>query len=98
MRKLTAIIAALGLLGSTSLIPVAAAPAGDTVVKSDDFSAAKKKKKKMKKAKKAKKSKKKMSEIVANDDFSAMAHEKKAKKKAKKKKKADAVILYRIAA
>ena len=46
MRKLTAIIAALGFLGSTSLTPVFAAPVPGTVVKSDDLSAAKKKKKK----------------------------------------------------
>jgi hypothetical protein len=32
MRKLTAIITALGFLGSTSLTPVFAAPAVDTVV------------------------------------------------------------------
>src|SRR6266508_1518371 len=46
MRKLTAIITALGFLGSTSLTPVFAAPAVDTVVKSDDLSTAWKKKKK----------------------------------------------------
>ena len=45
MRKLTAIVAALGLLSSTSL-PAFAAAAGSDVVKSDELSAAKKKKKK----------------------------------------------------
>ena len=52
MRKLTAIIAALGFLATTSLTPVFAAQAIDTPAKSDDLSAAKKKAKKAKKAKK----------------------------------------------
>ena len=60
MRKLTAIIAALGFLASTSLTPIYAAPAVDTVVKNDDLSAAKKKKKK-----------KKGAEVIVNDDLTA---------------------------
>jgi hypothetical protein len=110
MRKLTAIIAALGLLASTSLTPVyAGATSTDTGVKSDDLSAAKKKAKKAKKKKselavtdlsaakkKAKKAKKakKKKSELAVTDLSAAA-----KKKAKKaKKKASNEILYRIAA
>jgi len=62
MKKITAIIAALGFLGSTMLTPVAAATSNG-IFKSDDFSAAKKKAKKKKaKKKKGKKAKKKMEE------------------------------------
>ena len=85
MRKLIALIAAAGFIGSTTLSPVIAAPATPGVTKSDELSAA---------AKSKKKSKKKKAEIVATD-VSAAA---KSKKKAKKQKKADNVILYRIAA
>ena len=49
MRRITAIIAALGFLGTTMLTPVFAAQAIDTPAKSDDLSAAKKKAKKAKK-------------------------------------------------
>ena len=56
MKQITAIIAALGLLGSTMLTPVAAATSNG-IFKSDDFSAAKKKAKKKSKKKKAKKTK-----------------------------------------
>ena len=87
MRKLTAIIAALGFLATTSLTPVYAAQAFDTPAKSDDLSAAKKKAKK--KGKKAKKT----AELTIADDLSAAK-----KKKKKAKKKAASVILYRIAA
>ena len=52
MRKLIAIVAAIGFIGSTTLSPVIAAPATPGVAKSDEFSAAAKPKKK-KKAKKA---------------------------------------------
>lgn len=105
MYKLIGLIAALGLLGATSLTPVAAAPTAKDGVKNstlsiDDFSAAKKKKKK--------KAKKKV-DTKKTDTKPAMtapaAGEKKAtkKKKAKKKKKASKkkttdLILYRIAA
>src|ERR1700720_3397153 len=58
MRKLIAIIAAVGLFGSTSL-PVVAAPALGGVVKSDDLSAAKKKK--------SKKASKKKAELAVTD-------------------------------
>ena len=90
MRKLIAIIAAIGFIGSTTLSPVLAAQATPGVAKSDEFSAAAKKKGK-KSAKKAKKA-----ELIATD-ISAAA-KKKGKKSAKKMKKADNVILYRIAA
>src|SRR5436305_11961982 len=75
MRKLIAIIAAVGLFGSTSL-PVVAAPALGGVVKSDDLSAAKKKK--------SKKAAKKKAELAVVTDLSA-AKKKKTKKTAKKK-------------
>jgi hypothetical protein len=54
MRKLIAIIAAIGFIGSTTLSPVLAAQATPGVAKSDEFSAAAKKKGK-KSAKKSKK-------------------------------------------
>ena len=104
MRKLIAILAAIGFIGTTTLSPVLAAQATPGVAKSDDLSAAKKKaKKKSKKAeltvtdlsaaKKKAKKKAKKAELTNVTDFSA------AKKKAKKKaKKAENVILYRIAA
>ena len=83
MRKLIAIVAAIGFIGSTTLSPVTAAPASQGVVKSDDLSAAKKGAKK-KKAKKA--------ELISTD-LSA------AKKGAKKKKAKKAELIeYRIAA
>ena len=78
MRKITAIIAALGFLGTTMLTPVAAATS-EGIAKSDDFSAAKKKAKKKKAKKKAKKD-----AALVSSDLSA-AKKKKAKKKAKKK-------------
>ena len=54
MRKLIAVIAAIGFIGSTTLSPVIAAQATPGVAKSDEFSAAAKKKgKKAKKSKKA---------------------------------------------
>ena len=53
MRKITAIITALGFLGSTMLTPVVAATANG-ITKTDEFSSEGKKAKK-KKAKKAKK-------------------------------------------
>ncbi|MFL5089497.1 MAG: hypothetical protein ACJ8D7_03905 [Xanthobacteraceae bacterium] len=67
MRKLTAIIAALGFLGSTSLTPVFAAPVPGPVVKSDDLSAAKKKKKK------------KRAEVIVNDEMTTAKKKKKKK-------------------
>jgi hypothetical protein len=86
MRKLIAIMAALGFLGATSLTPVVAAASVDKPATSDEVSA-------QKKAKKAKKAMKKKAK-------KAKKAKKPAKKRAKKpmKKKADAVILYRIAA
>ena len=69
MRKLTAIIAALGFLGSTSLTPVFAAPVPGTIVKSDDLSTAGKKKKK-----------KKGAEVIINDEMTAAGKKKKKKK------------------
>jgi hypothetical protein len=100
MRKLTAIITALGFLGSTALTPVIAAPALAPAAKSDDLSAAKKKKKKkgaemtitqdeMTGAKKKKK--KKGAELTITQDEMTGA-------KKKKKKKGAELILYRIAA
>ena len=83
MRKLIAIIAAIGFIGSTTLSPVIAAQATQGVVKSDDLSAAKKGKSK-KKAKKAE---------LLSTDLSA-AKKGKSKKKAKKAE----LIEYRIAA
>ena len=71
MRKFTAIIAALALLGTTSLTPIAAAPSGDLAVKNDDFSA----------AKRSKKAKKKKAEVTVTDELSAAKRKKKAKKK-----------------
>ena len=44
MRKLIAVIAAIGFIGSTTLQPVIAAQATPGVAKSDEFSAAAKKK------------------------------------------------------
>src|SRR4051794_26077829 len=82
MRKFTAIVTALGFLGTTSLTPVFAAPTIDTPAKSDDLSAAKKKTKKPAK-KKAKK--KKMGELTISDDLSAAKKKKKPAKKGKKK-------------
>jgi hypothetical protein len=70
MRKLTAIIAALGFLASTSLTPVFAAPAVDTAVKNDDLSTAGKKKKK-----------KKGAEVITTQDEMTTAGKKKKKKK-----------------
>jgi hypothetical protein len=70
MRKLTAIIAAIGFLGSTSLTPVFAAPVHGTVVKSDDLSTAGKKKKK-----------KKGAELTITQDEMTAAGKKKKKKK-----------------
>ena len=69
MRKLTAIITALGFLGSTSLTPVFAAPAVAPVVKSDDLSTAGKKKKK------------KGAELTIIQDEMTSAGKKKKKKK-----------------
>ncbi len=46
MRKLIAVLAAIGFIGTTTLSPVLAAQATPGVAKSDDFSAAKKKAKK----------------------------------------------------
>ena len=83
MRKLIAIIAAIGFIGSTSLPSMNAAQAKPGVAKSDDLSAAAKKKAK-KKAKKA--------EVTVTDLSAA------AKKKAKKKAKKAELIEYRIAA
>ncbi len=51
MRKLIAMIAAIGFIGSTTVAPMIAAPTTPGIAQSDDFSAAKKKAKK--KAKKA---------------------------------------------
>ena len=101
MYKFIGLIAALGLLGATSLTPVAAAPTAKDGVKNstlsiDDLSAAKKKKKK--------KSAKKKVDAKKSDMTALAAGEKKAtkKKKSKKKKKASKkktdLILYRIAA
>ena len=87
MRKLTALVAALGLLGTTSLTPVFAAPATDAGVAKIDLSAAKKK------AKKSKAKAKKTSEL--STDLSAA---KKKAKKSKAKAKTSNVIVYRIAA
>jgi hypothetical protein len=83
VRKLTAIVAALGFLASTNLTPVWAAPATGTGFKSDDLSAAKKKKP----AAKKKYAKKKMSELTLSSDFSAAKKKKPTKKKYAKKKK-----------
>ena len=98
MRKLIAVIAALGILGTAGVSPGFAALSFDPVVKNDDLSAAKHMKKKKKKMKAKKKKGKKMMQL-APSDLSAMAHVKKKKKKAKAKKKmSEAVIVYRIAA
>ena len=58
MRKLIAIIVAIGFIGSTTLSPVTAAPAAQGIVKSDDLSAAK-----------AKKAKKKIKENQSNGHY-----------------------------
>jgi hypothetical protein len=91
MRKLTAIIAALGFLGTTSLTPVFAAPVVGTAVKSDDLSTAEKKK-----STKAKPKKKGAEAITIQDEMTAASEKKKAK--AKPKKKGAGIVLYRIAA
>ena len=83
MKTLSTMIAALGLLGFTSLTPAVAATGSD-IVKGDELSAAKKK---------AKKSKAKKADLGITEFTSA---KKKAKKS--KAKKADSIILYRIAA
>ena len=99
MRKLTAIAVALGFLASTSLTPVFAGPAVNSVVKSDDLSTAGKKKKK------------KGAEVITIQDEMTAAGKKKKKKGAevitiqdemtaagkKKKKKGAEIILYRVA-
>ena len=53
MRKLIAIVAAIGFIGTTTVSPMFAAQTAPSVVKNDDFSAAAAKKKAKKKAKKA---------------------------------------------
>ena len=93
MYKFIGLIAALGLLGATSLTPVAAAPTAkggvmNSTLSIDDFSAHKKKaKKKAKKKSSKKKADPKMMEKKSSlsTDLSAAEEKKKAKKKAKKK-------------
>src|SRR4051812_13785280 len=88
MRKITAIITALGFLSSTMLTPVVAATVSGVTKTTDEFSAegkkAKKKKTKKKKAKKKKAKKAPAKTTALTTDLSA------AKKK-KKKKKDDAM-------
>lgn len=99
MRKLVAIAAALGFLGTTSLTPVQAAPAGDLGFKSEDFSAQKKKAKKAAKKSKKKAKKKDVSSVQTSEDLSAQKKKAKKAKKAKKPaKKQSNLIVYRIAA
>lgn len=86
MRKLTAIVAALGLLGTATLTPVLAAPASDGVTKTD-FSSAKKK------AKKSKHKKMKMKKGMKGMDHSALPASEPSSAK-----KASSAIVYRVAA
>jgi hypothetical protein len=86
MRKITAIVVALGFLTSVSL-PAFATPAVNGIVKSDELSAKKKKKKDS-----MKKDEKKSD--LGLTDLSA----KKKKKKDTKKDEKKSEILYRIAA
>jgi hypothetical protein len=102
MYKFIGLIAALGMLGATSLTPVAAAPTAKAGIKNsalsvDDFSAAKKKKKKKSAKKKVDATKSYMSTEPAAGDKKA-TKKKKSKKKKKTSKKATDLILYRIAA
>ncbi|HET9903320.1 MAG TPA: hypothetical protein VFQ27_06420 [Xanthobacteraceae bacterium] len=99
MRKLTAVIAALGLLGSTSLVPAFAASASGGIEQADLSSAAKKKAKKAKTAKKAKRGAKAMPQprpqkqgAVNATDLSAAAKKKKAKKSRAKKPEKQSIL------
>ena len=95
MKKITAVIAALGFLATTSLTPVMAAASIDAPVKNEDLSSAKKK---MKGKKKMMKKKKKISELAPTELSAAKMKKGKKKMMMMKKKKMSNVIEYRIAA
>lgn len=110
MRKLTAVAAALGLLGAAVLTPVFAAPASDGAAQNDVTAPAKPKKAKTSKAKKGAKAKaktkkpevEKQGSQLGSTDLSAAKKKKgkkaKAKKSAAPKEKSSGVIFYRVAA
>jgi hypothetical protein len=112
MRKLTAVVAALGLLGTASLTPVFAAPADDGAAKTDAAAPAKPKKATASKAKKGTKAKAKTktkkpeaekdkSQLGSTDLSGAKKKGKKAKAKKPAepaKEKSSGLIVYRIAA